>query len=101
MSQELILDFRAVVLGGSYRSCMFEAITSGVVLRNRERLKKSVFSSGSRPLMAIFCFPIMSKTSPLAFTMDLFCSISCSRCWCTWSIMFRPPSRCTERMAFL
>lgn len=43
MSQELILDFRALVLGGSYRSCMLEAITSGVVLRNRERLKKEIF----------------------------------------------------------
>ena len=55
MSQELILDFRALVLGG--RSWMFEAITSGLVLRNRERLKKRFFSSGSRPLMVIFCFP--------------------------------------------
>ena len=98
MSQELILDFRALVLGG--RSCMFEAITSGVVLRNRERLKKRFFSSGSRPLMVIFCFPIISKTSPLAFTMDLFCSISCSRCWCTCSIMFGPPSRCVKEWLF-
>jgi len=81
MSEELILDFRARVLGR--RSCMFEAITNGVVLRNRKRVTKKLFSSGSWPLMAIFCFPIISKTSLFAFTMDLFCSISLSRCCCT------------------
>ena len=65
----------------------------------RERMAWKLLSSGTWPLMGMFCLPIIIRTSAIDLNANLFRSISSTRCWCSCCEMFGLLSRCTVKYA--
>ena len=92
---DLVLDIRTCILGNP--RCV--VTQNWVFFSNRDRIAIKLLSWSWWPLIAMFCFPIITRTPVIHLRLILF-SLTCSALW-EWSCrqMLGAPPHCVCRNA--